>query len=213
LRPLTFLTGVFGRRDHVFPNSGVRKMVAKFVAFERIEDARIPFAAIVCDLASGEERLIEDGPAIDALLATSAIPGVFPPVVVGGAPAIDGGVANNTPLRCAVDRGYDEIYVLPTGVATRRDQSPRGAVAMAVHAMLILLHARLRQEIEALRDQAKIVVLPPPWPLDVLPTDFRRADTLIEESLRLARRHLDAPEPEGAPTDEAIDRMTPGSPG
>jgi NTE family protein len=209
-RPRTFLGGLAGRRSHLFPNDGLQRVLRRFVTFERMEDAHVPFAVVVCDLLDGEERLIESGPTLDALLATSAIPGVYPPVVAGGRPAVDGGVANNTPLRCAVERGCDEVYVLPTGVSTRLDRPPRGALAMGVHAALILLHARLREEIERYRDQARIVVLPPPWPLDVLPSDFRHADRLIAESLRLAREHLDRPAPEGAPTDEALERMTGG---
>jgi NTE family protein len=209
-RPRTFLGGLAGRRSHLFPNDGLRRVMERFVAFDRIEAAAVPFAVVVCDLLTGEERLVEEGPALDALLATSAIPGVYPPVRIAGRLAVDGGAANNTPLAVAIERGFDEVYVLPTGVATRLDRPPRGALAMAVHAAMLLLHARLRQEIQQLRDRARIVVLPPPWPLDVLPSDFSQADRLIETSRELARRHLDAPEPEGAPTDEAMERMTPG---
>ena len=210
LRPRTLLSGLLGRRSHLVGNDGIARLVDRFVDFGRIEEADVRFAVVVCDLLDGEERLVESGPAVDALLATAAIPGVYPPVPVDGRLSVDGGVANNTPLSCAIERGYDEVYVLPTGVSTRLARPPRSALAMGVHAAMIMLHARLRQEIEALRDRARIVVLPPPWPLDVLPSDFEHAGRLIDEARELARRHLDAPEPEGAPTDEAIDRMTAG---
>lgn len=207
--PRTFAGGLLGRRSHLFPSRGLRAVVREHVAIERIEDAPVPFAVVVTDLLSGEERVLEHGSVEDALAATSAIPGIYPPVVIDGSPCVDGGVADNTPLSQAIARGCDPIYVLPTGVQANLDQPPRGALAMGVHAATLLLHARLRDEIEELRDRATIVVLRPPWPLTVSPTDFGHADELIAASLDLARRQLAEDDPEAGATDDALRRMTP----
>ncbi len=47
-----------------------------------------------------------------AILASSAIPGIFPPVNVGAEPFVDGGVLMNTPLRPALDEGADVLHVV-----------------------------------------------------------------------------------------------------
>lgn len=201
--------GALGRRNHFFPNDGVRALIEQKLAHGRIEDLPTAVGIVVCDLLSGEERLLDRGPIVDAALASSAIPGVFPPVAIDGRPAVDGGVANNTPISHAIERGCDRIYVLPTGVSRELHAPPKAAVAMFVQAAALLLHQRLRFEIEALRDEAELIVLPPPWPLDVLPTDFSRADELITRARDDARAALDAAHPDEAPTDMALRRMAP----
>ena len=50
---------------------------------------------------------------------------------------------------------------------------------------------RLLIEIESLKDLARLIVLPPPCPLNVLPIDFSRTEELIERAFRDARGYLD----------------------
>ncbi|MBJ7331988.1 MAG: patatin-like phospholipase family protein [Solirubrobacteraceae bacterium] len=201
--------GALGRRNYLFPNDGLRELITEQLAVGRLEDLPTRVGVVVCDLLSGEEILLESGPLVDATLASAAIPGIFPPVSIGGRPTVDGGVANNTPISHAIAHGCDRVYVMPTGVSRRLHAPPRSAVAMFAQATALLLHQRLRHEIEELRDQAELIVLPPPWPLDVLPTDFTRAGELIERARDDARRALDTAHPEGASTDEALRRMAP----
>lgn len=205
--PLTALKGFFGRSDHLVSNKGLREIVERRTGgLPRLEEARTKLGVVVTDLLAGEEKLLSSGPAVPALLASAAIPGIYPPVEIGGRLYVDGGVADNTPISKALSLGADNVYVLPTGVSVRLQKPPKRAIEMAVHAFNLLLHARLRHEIEAFRDKARLVVLPPPWPLTVLPSDFTRANELIRAGLENARRAL-ADDPAGAPTDEAIARL------
>ena len=80
---------------------------------------------------------------------------------------MDGGVANNTPISHAVELGARRIYVLPTGHACALDEPPRGALAMALHAISLLTHRRLVDDIERHRRDARLIVLPPPRPLGI----------------------------------------------
>ncbi|HEX8854595.1 MAG TPA: patatin-like phospholipase family protein [Thermoleophilaceae bacterium] len=206
--PATVVLGLLGRRNHLVSPRGLRRLIERQLDIERLEATDTPLGIVVTDLLCGQEKLVENGSAEDALAATAAIPGIYPPVEIDGRLCVDGGVADNTPISCAVERGCDEIYVLPTGMSTEIDEPPAGALAIGVHAATILLHERLRREVEEYRDRVRLVVLPPPWPLDVLPTDFSKADSLISRGLENARKALAEPEPEGQPTDEAMRRMT-----
>ena len=105
---------------------------------------------------------------------------------------MDGGVANNTPISHAVELGAEEIYVLPTGHACSLEEAPRSALAMALHAISLLTHRRLIDDVEKHRDDARLVVLPPPCPLAIPPIDFDHAETLIQLGYADACEFLDS---------------------
>lgn len=104
---------------------------------------------------------------------------------------MDGGVSDNTPISHAIELGADEIYVLPTGYACALHEPPRGALAMLLHAMSLLIQQRLHLEIELYRDRANLVVLPPPCPQEIQPIDFAHAEQLIESAVADSRTFLD----------------------
>ena len=178
--PATALIGFAGRRNYAVPNGALRRLIRSQLEFDRLEEAPVPIHVIAVDLFTGREMRLSEGPAADAILASSAIPGVFEPVEWGQTELIDGGVANNTPISHALELGCDRIYVLPTGTACALTEAPHGTLGMAVHAMSLLVHQRLSAEIAQMNDDARVIVLPPPCPITVQPTDFSRADELIE---------------------------------
>jgi NTE family protein len=198
LNPLTGLFGFLGTRDHLVPDSGLRRLIAHHVEVERLEAMPIPLHVVAVDIVSGEELRLSRGPVLDAVLASAAIPAVLPPVPWGDRALVDGGVANNTPISHAVELGAERIYVLPTGHACQLDEPPRGALAMALHAISLLTHRRLVDDIERHRGDSDLIVLPPPCPLNIQPIDFAHADKLIDLALLDARAFLD-PGREGRP--------------
>jgi NTE family protein len=191
LNPLTGLLGFLGTRDHLVPDSGLRRLIARNVDFDDLTDPPIPLHVVAVDVTSGEELRLSRGPVQDAVLASAAVPGVLPPVEWNGRMLMDGGVANNTPISHAVELGAERIYVLPTGHACTLEEPPSGALAMALHAISLLTHRRLIDDIERHRHDAHLIVLPPPCPLSVQPIDFSHSEQLISRSLKDAREFLD----------------------
>jgi NTE family protein len=191
LNPLTGLLGFIGARDHLIPESGLRRLISRHVEHDRLEELPLPLHVVAVDVVSGDELRISRGPLLEAVLASSAIPGVIHPVELDGRFLMDGGVANNTPISHAVDLGAERIYVLPTGHACALERAPGSALGMALHAIGLLTHRRLVEDIERHRAHAKLVVLSPPCPLDVQPIDFAHADELIERGYADACRFLD----------------------
>lgn len=190
INPITGLLGFAGTRDHVVPATGLRRLIAAHNETGRLERLPVPLHVIAADVLTGEELRLSAGSLADAVLASASIPGVLPPVSWDGRLLMDGGVVNNTPIADAVELGADEIYVLPTGHACDLERPPAGAMAMALHAISLLMHRRLLDDIERHRDRVKLVVLPPPCPLNIQPTDFSRADELITRGREDARRFL-----------------------
>src|SRR5918997_6949317 len=172
LNLVTGLLGFLGARNHLVPASGLRRLIERHTEVELIEDLPIPLHVVAVDVITGEELRLSRGPLLDAVLGSAAIPGVLGPVQWGDLTLMDGGVANNTPISHAVELGAQRIYVLPTGHACALEEPPRGALAMALHAISLLTHRRLIDDIERHRREAQLVVLPPPCPLRIQPIDF-----------------------------------------
>ncbi len=205
--PATALVALLGRRDHLIPNDGLRALISAHQQFKRLQDAPIPFHVIATDIRSGRERRLSHGDAEAAVLASSAIPGVFPAVRFDGFDLVDGGVANNTPISHAAELGASKIYVLPTGITCELPRPPRGAIAMIVHAITLLINQRLVQDIEDFSHNAELIVLPPPCPLAVLPSEFGHAAELIERAYQLASTALDHPNPAAHWTPRSLERL------
>jgi NTE family protein len=192
LNPLTGLIGFVGRSSHLVPNGNLRRLLVRHAAIDRLEDSPVPLHLIVTDVLSGQELRLSRGPAVDAVMASAAIPSAFPPIEFEGRLLMDGGVSDNTPISHAVALGANEIYVLPTGIACNLTTAPRGALAMLLHALTILTQQRLHLEIEFYRDRAQLVVLPPPCPQPVQAIDFSHGAELIEQALQDGRTFLDS---------------------
>ena len=192
LNPLTGLFGFLGARDHFISDRGLKSLVRAKLGMENIQDSPTPLHMIATDLLSGKEVRLSKGDAFSAVMASTAIPGVFPAVEREGRLLMDGAVANNTPIAHAIDLGAERIFVMPTGNACDLPEAPRGAVAMLLHAMSLLVMRRLLVEVEMLSDRAELIVLPPPCPLTIAPIDFSHADELIHRGYEDSRHYLEA---------------------
>jgi NTE family protein len=192
LNPVTGLLGFLGARAHLVPDSGLNGLVADHVEHENLEQLPIPLHVVAVDVVTGEELLLSEGPLVQAVMASAAIPAVLPAVEWGDRELMDGGVANNTPISHAVELGAREVFVLPAGHACALEEPPGSALGMGLHALSLLMHRRLIADIELHREQAKLVVLPPPCPLSVAPIDFGHAAELIAQGADDAREFLDS---------------------
>ena len=79
----------------------LRETLEGMVGAAHFADARIPFAMTATDLLSGEKVVLREGRLLEAALASSAIPGVFPPVELGGRLLADGHIVDNVPVDVA----------------------------------------------------------------------------------------------------------------
>jgi NTE family protein len=208
LNPIIGLLGFLGRRDHLVPDASLRTLIRDYIGFDRLEQAPIPLHVIGTDAISGRELRLSSGDAVEAVMASVALPGVFPPVSWQGRELIDGGVANNAPISHAVGLGAERVYVLPTWSACDLVEPPHGALGMLLHSMSLLLMRRLLVEIELLKDRCELVVLPPPCPLRVSPMDFGHAEDLVRLGYTGAVRHL--AEVEGGKVKPALPMSNPG---
>jgi NTE family protein len=188
--PLTGFLGFVGARRNLVPAAALRHLIARHVEHERLEDLPTPLHVIACDVLTGRELRLSSGPLLDAVMASAAIPGIFPPVDWDGRLVIDGGVVNNTPITQALDLQPQRVYVLPTAGPCELTAPPRGALGMLIHATSLLVAQRFAAEALTITD-SRVTILPPPCPIRVQPTDFGHAADLIARAHDSAAAFLD----------------------
>lgn len=200
-RPLRGLLGFAGQSDHIVGNSGLRRLLAAHLRFENLQDAPVPFHVIATDVLTGEAARLSAGPAAEAILASSAIPGVLPPILFDGRTYIDAGAVDNSPISHAVDLAVDTVWVLATGYSCSLPRAPRSALGMALHAVSLAIHQRLCLDAAHYADKIDLRVVPPLCPIAISPTDFSRAAELIDRSYEHTRTWLTGSlaAPHGAP--------------
>lgn len=94
-------------------------------------DARVPLATTALDLVSGRRVIFAAGPLVDAVYASSAIPGLFEPLAIGEHVLVDGGWAEPVPVNTCQHLGA--IHVVAVEVAERQaHEAARGAISTAL---------------------------------------------------------------------------------
>jgi NTE family protein len=181
-----------GARPSLCSPEGIRRLVEAHVGDARLEETAIELHVVATDVQSGIEVVLSRGDTAPAVLASTAVPAVFPTVTIDGRALFDGGIANNTPITSAVEAGADRVVVLPAGVACALARPPRSAIATAVHALTLLVEQRLALDVAAMRDEVELIVLPPLCPLPVSSADFRFARWLIDRARTSSGDWLDA---------------------
>lgn len=173
---------VFQGRGHLLANTGLQQMIGRVLPVARIEDSRLPLHIVTTDMLNGAEVLLSQGNLLEALMASAAIPLVYPPVEIAGRLLIDGGVASNTPIASAVELGATRILVLPTGFGCACAKPPRSLVARALHTLNLMSMRQLVRDIALHQAQAQIHVAAPLCPLGVSVFDFSQTHSLIERA-------------------------------
>lgn len=100
------------RETAVFtPGRRLRRLIAE-VGARRFEQLGIPFTVVATDLATGDAVPLDRGPLAPALNASIALPGLFPPVELGGRWLVDGSLSADLPIAEAVRRGATEVWAM-----------------------------------------------------------------------------------------------------
>lgn len=184
------LLGILRRSDSIVDPGHLRRLLEAHLAFARLEDAHLPVHVMATDLPGLGVRLSAGG-AVDAILASAAVPGVFPPVTIDGRQLMDGAIAANTPLRMAAELGAKRIVVLPTGYACALKAPPSGVIARVLHALTLLLAWQLMHEIGTLPQDIEVHVAPALCPLAVSPYDFTATRELLERARQNTKKWID----------------------
>jgi NTE family protein len=181
----------FQKRPAVHSNSGLRRVLDVGLTYANLEDAVIPTEVVTTSLTDGRERWIGHGPAVEAVLASAAIPSLLPPVVIDGDTLIDGGVVNNVPISRALAAGCRRIYVLLCGPLHYHPTEPRRPLEAVLTAFFVGIHARFTRELALLPPGVEVIVFSGGGEPLAAYRDFSNSAALVEEGRAEVRAVLD----------------------
>jgi NTE family protein len=203
--------------NRVFENSGLKRIIESSIGTEaRFEETQIPLGITATDLETGAERIFTSGPLYMPLLASSAMPGIFPPIEIEGRLYIDGGVADNVPIVPAVDLGAKTLYVMNSTSHSRQRRPLARPIDYLLHAFSLARSQRLGLDVGHYRDRVKIVMLPTPRLDFFVPfASMEHTDNLIQlayaHTVRFLEGRVDDTESELEIGDGAVEIITPAS--
>lgn len=181
---------LLGRRDFLVLPDHLQRLIAANLPFRNLEDAPLPCHVVATDALNGKEVVFSRGDAVQALLASTAIPAVFPTVTIDGRALMDRGITSNTPISAAVALGATRLVILPTGTPCALQAPPHGALAIALHAINLLAMRQLLADVDRFVQRCEILVLPPLCPLAINTFNFTHTAELIQRAEKLASHWL-----------------------
>lgn len=172
-----------------FSNANLRNLLRRTLPVRTFGDLQIPLAIVTTDLETGETIVLTEGDLIDAILASTALPGLFPPIAWRGRRLVDGGLSNNVPIDLAIERGAQRVIGMLCG-CTRGLPARANFVTVLGQSFSLALNARYRCDAQMYTPQAQLHVLEPCFEsaLDLL--DFDHAAALIQPAYKYALEHL-----------------------
>lgn len=195
------LTTLARTRTHLHGNEGLRALLTDALPAGRIEELTVPFQCVAASIERASEHWFADGPVVDAVLASASVPGLLPPVEIGGEHFIDGGIVNSIPVSRAIQLGAQRIFVLHVGRLDRPLEPPRWPWEVALVAFEIARRHRFIGDLAALPENIDVHVLPtgqrePPRYNDLSQLRYRdtsnvseRIDLAHEASARYLEQH------------------------
>ena len=127
-------------RTWIYDNSPLADLITAQIPVSTIEELAVPFTAIATDFTTGMLAELDSGDLRSALLASSAIPGIYPSVERDGHRLVDGGVIANIPIATALRRGARSMVVLDCGLPGVN--SRRAGTLLDVLAQTVAIGAR-----------------------------------------------------------------------
>lgn len=168
-----------------FAGEALEEFVRKHVRAGVIEQLRRPFVAVATDLVTGEQVVLDRGPLAAAIRASSAIPGVYRPVALGGRTLVDGGVVNPIPVSVARDRAAAVVIAVDVSRELPVEE-PGNVYSIWMRSLSILT-----REMARLKGRGADVLIEPKVG-DTSPFDFSKKKELMAAGIAAAREAIPA---------------------
>ena len=187
-------------------NDGLRSFIERAITARTFEELSIPHTAMATDFDTGRAVALDQDDLVSALLASAAIPLVFPEVERKGRRLVDGGLVANVPISVAAGKGAQTIVVLDCGFTVMPADNDDNYAGRLLRTAAIMAAQQVRRDLESVTDRT-VLYLPGPWPIRVRPDDFRSSAEIASKTYGLTMSWLHALEPNGpgrygtAPTD------------
>jgi NTE family protein len=200
-------SGAFGRAGnlirkgtHLHGNDALRRMVERLLPVRTFRELPVPFQCVAASIERAAEHWFSEGSLVEAILASAAVPGLLPPVVIDGEHYVDGGIVNSIPVERAVELGATELYIMQVGRIERPLQPPRNLLQVATVSFEIARRHRFAREMACLPPGIVTHVLPTgqegagPETVQIRYRSFSKAARRIAQAYDAANAYLDCAE-------------------
>jgi NTE family protein len=192
-------------RTHLHPREPLRDLLTKHLPVRTFAELQVPFQCVAASIERAAEHWFTDGELVPAVLASSAVPGLLPPVELDGEHYLDGGLVHSIPVGRAVALGAETIYVLHVGRIERPLRPPTRPWEVATVAFEIARRHRFAADLAALPPDVALHLLPSgeegaPSAGDLRSLryrDFSAVAGRIDRAHAAARAYLDRSPPAG----------------
>ncbi len=192
-------------KTNLFPNTGLAAIIDGHIGEGvRFEDLALPLGVVATDVDTAEPLLIRSGPVLAPLLASCAIPGIYPSVPFEGRQLYNGGLVANVPMRQALSMGAKSLVVLDCAFPGRMPGTPKTFAEVMMFTAMISMRNQAVLEAPIAAAEVPVVYVPGPLPVRVSPLDFSHTTALTSEAYEAAKTYLgelrvDGPGLYGAP--------------
>lgn len=145
---------------HLYSAKPLRERLEQELGDLTFDQMQIPFQCCAASIERAAEHWFTEGPVVDAVVASAAVPGLLKPAQVGGEHYLDGGIVNPIPVGRAVECGAERIFVLQVGRIDRPLKLPRRPWEVARVSFEIARRHRFNREMATLPDSVTAHVLP-----------------------------------------------------
>ena len=176
--------------QYLISPKNLRRLIIENVKYSKIEQTKIPLFITATDINTGDEVVMNKGLIVEALLASTGIPGLFQPQRMGHRLLVDGGLVNNSPISSAVKLGAEKVVVFPIGFPYTPNQEPKNLSEIMIRTLIYLLNRQLSADYHLYKNKVQLIIIPPPENIDVGPHDFSKSDILIDRSYQCTQNWL-----------------------
>ena len=193
--PLRIAYQVFSQELCIANSDLLRELIRKYAPADDFASTKVPLYITATNLTQARKEVLHEGLVSRAVLASTALPGIFCPIEFDGNMYVDGGVLANLDLETAIDLGAEEILAIDLSrcIDGRR---PNSIVALWMRTLDVVQRERVEREMERLAGWARITLVQPGIKSTVSLGSLTAVDRLLEEGERLGeevvREYMDA---------------------
>ncbi|MEZ5372621.1 MAG: patatin-like phospholipase family protein [Microthrixaceae bacterium] len=201
-------------RTNLYSNDGLARFLDDHLSVvPNIEDLVVPFVAMATDVDTRQPVALTDGPLKSALLASAAIPGVFPAVERDGRALYDGGIVANLPVRQALSMGAKSLVLLDCNDRGKQRSQPKSVREVIEWTLTLMLGRQANADLPYIGHNVPVVYLPGPRRAASSPLDFDRTVELMRGAYEASREFLGSLEIDGPGVYQAVgDEQVPEDP-
>lgn len=169
---------------------------------------KIPFTCVATDLDAAAEHWFDSGRLVPALLASAALPAVYPALEHGGRRFIDGGVLHEIHTAQALAMGATDLYLLHVGHLDGRSSEVQRPFDSAMRAYWTARRYRLEEDLKRVPSDCRVHLLPAGSNPQLRFDDFSQGAELADLAYAACSEYLQTghtPDPVSGPVSEPTD--------